>query len=148
MCKVSYPCCMFSLPVHVAISAMQVCKHSTVQFRVYFRQAKWSFSPLLNLFSCVEQYGILPEKESWERKERQRFSRKNINIKTWFRSLVERWEALAMDKRCRWPSNLLSLREAWQKAEEIGWLKVVYCSEVEQLKLQVGDLNFQNQLLV
>jgi serine/threonine protein kinase len=39
-------------------------------------------------------------------------------------------------------------QEAKQKADEIDRLNMVYSSEVEQLKLEVRDLNSQNELLV
>ena len=44
--------------------------------------------------------------------------------------------------------QIASLRkEAQEKAEEIDQIRVVSCSEVDHLTLQVRDLNFQNELL-
>ena len=61
------------------------------------------------------------------------------------RTLREKREAENQKKE----QQILCLRkEAQKKAEEIDRLNVVYSSEVEQLKLQVRDLKFQNQLYV
>ena len=40
------------------------------------------------------------------------------------------------------------IKEAQGKVEEVDQLNLIYSSEVEHLKLQVRDLNAQNQLLV
>ena len=61
--------------------------------------------------------------------------------------MLRHTEAQAEENQLK-EQRILSLREeVQQKAEEIDRLNVVYCSEVEQLRLQIRDLNSQKHLL-